>query len=198
MGFFFLAKSYLLRETFSALSGAGENTTVWQGVSVRNRLRPVLKKEQKSVFINNIFVMNFPHTAIHLKLQRETIFCRSPWPKAEARRCLYWHNIPKSGGFHCRGSVTLHQEQKPGNNQPSEAHTDLFDSMDVGSCFLFVCQHTLCLQGVECYCAAPWTVAWWREEVQVVAKESGNLQQNRDIMSQSNRSMRPIYLKKTY
>ena len=55
--------------------------------------------------------------------------------------------------------------------------------MHVGSCFLFVGQHALCLQGVESDCATSWTVAWWCEEVQVVAEESGNLQQNmwRDV-----------------
>lgn len=55
--------------------------------------------------------------------------------------------------------------------------------MDISSCFLFVGQHALCLQRVEGCCAASWTVAWWSEEVQVVAEESGNLQQNSDITS---------------
>lgn len=55
--------------------------------------------------------------------------------------------------------------------------------MDIGRCFLFVGQHTLCLQGVEGYSAASWTVAWWREEVQVVAEESSNLQQNSGVTS---------------
>lgn len=57
-------------------------------------------------------------------------------------------------------------------------HTNLFDRVHVGSCFLFVGQHALCLQGVESDCATSWTVARWCEEVQVVAEESGNLQQN--------------------
>lgn len=39
-------------------------------------------------------------------------------------------------------------------------YTNLFDGMDIGSCFLFVGQHALCLQRVEGHCAASWTVAW--------------------------------------
>ncbi len=54
--------------------------------------------------------------------------------------------------------------------------------MDISSCFLFIGQHTLCLQGVEGYCAASWTVAWWCEEVQVVAEESGNLRQKQWLL----------------
>lgn len=57
-------------------------------------------------------------------------------------------------------------------------YTHPFDSMNIGSCFLFVGQHTLGLQGIEGYCAASWTVPRWCEEVQVVAEESGNLQKH--------------------
>lgn len=42
--------SYLLGETFSALSGTGEYTTVWQGFSVRNGLWPGLKQENQMMF----------------------------------------------------------------------------------------------------------------------------------------------------
>lgn len=60
--------------------------------------------------------------------------------------------------------------------------TYLSDRVNIGSCFLFVGEHALCLQGVKCYSAASWTITWWREEVQVVAEESGNLQENGNKM----------------
>lgn len=49
----------------------------------------------------------------------------------------------------CLGAVTLYYELRPGNIWQIESDTNLFDSTDIGSCFLFVGQHALCLQGVQ-------------------------------------------------
>lgn len=54
-------------------------------------------------------------------------------------------------------------------------HANLLDSLDVGSCFLFVGQHGLCLQRVEGGRAPFRTVGRGCEEIQVVTEESGNL-----------------------